>query len=219
MQERVVLRYRLGSRVFHWLHSLAFVVLLLTGLARFLHPDPAGGFYTVSLIHRAAAGLFVGLPLLYYFIRPKQVGDFIKGLWQWNRSDIQWLKAAAPYYFGGPEGRMPPQGEIDPGQRAWELVIVVSGVIFVLTGVPLWFFKYAMPLAVYQWALSVHAMAFIAVFGFFLLHIYLGVFHPRFKESLRSMLDGRISPGYAKKHYPKWYEKEKSNVKSRNSPQ
>jgi formate dehydrogenase gamma subunit len=92
-------------------------------------------------------------------------------------------------------------------------------VIFVLTGVPLWFFKYAMPLAVYQWALSVHAMAFIAVFGFFLLHIYLGVFHPRFKESLRSMLDGRISPGYAKKHYPKWYEKEKSNVKSRNSPQ
>jgi formate dehydrogenase subunit gamma len=209
MPERNILRFRLRSRVFHWLHSLAFVVLLLTGLARFLHSDPAAGFYVVGIIHRAAAALFVGLPLLYYFIWPRQVVGFVKGLFQWNKSDIQWLKAALPYYFGAPEDRRPPQGEIDPGQRAWEVVIIVTGVIFVLTGVPLWFFKWRLPLELYQWALTVHAVAFIMVFIFFLLHIYLGVFHPRFKESLRSMLDGRISAGYARAHYRKWFEKTK----------
>jgi formate dehydrogenase subunit gamma len=209
MPERKVLRYRLRSRVFHWLHSLTFVVLLLTGLARLLHNNPAAGFHMVSIIHRSAAGLFVGLPLLYYLLWPKQVGDFVRGLFRWHKEDLQWLRAAPLYYFGGPEDKMPPQDEIDPGQRAWEVAIVVTGVIFVLTGVPLWFFKWVLPLEVYQWALTVHAVAFIIVFIFFLLHIYLGVFHPRFKESLRSMLDGRVSAVYARMHYRKWFEKEK----------
>ena len=208
--QRNIIRYSRRSRSLHWLHTAAFVILLLTGLARMLHQTPSGGFHVVSIIHRAAAAIFVLLPLIYYFIWPKQSGEFIKGLFQWNKTDIQWLKAAPAYYFGGPENKMPPQGWINPGQRAWQLVIVVTGFVFILTGIPLWFFEFRIPLAVYQWALSVHAIAFFIVTIFFLLHTYLGVFHPRFKESLRSMLDGRISAKYAMAHYRKWFEKEKS---------
>jgi formate dehydrogenase subunit gamma len=209
MPQRDILRYRLSSRVLHWLHSLAFVILLLTGLAHLVHQYPSGGFHIVSVIHRAAAGLFVALPLLYYFIWPKRVVEFIKGLFHWNKEDIQWLKAAPSYYFGNQEDNLPPQGYFNPGQRVWQGVILFSGVIFLITGIPLWFFRYLIPLAVYQWALSIHAVAFIAVFIFFMLHVYLGVIHPRFKESRRSMLDGRISAGYARAHYRKWFEKEK----------
>jgi hypothetical protein len=35
----------------------------------------------------------------------------------------------------------------------------------------------------------------------------LGVFHPRFKEAFRAILDGKISPSYARAHYPLWFEK------------
>jgi formate dehydrogenase subunit gamma len=207
--QRNIVRYSRHSRTLHWMHTAAFVILLLTGLARMLHQAPSGGFHVVSIIHRVAAGMFVLLPLLYYFIWPQQVREFIKSLFQWNKTDIQWLKAAPPYYFGSSENKMPPQGWINPGQRAWELVIIITGIVFIITGIPLWFFEFSVPLAFYQWALSIHAVAFIVVTIFFLLHIYLGVFHPRFKESLRSMLDGRISAKYARAHYRKWFEKEK----------
>ncbi len=210
MHERKMVRYRRRSRILHWLHALSFVLLLFTGLVRFLLQDPTGALQVTGMVHRAAAVLFVGLPLIYYLIWPKQVVEFIKGLFQWKKSDIQWLKAAPSYYFGGPQDKMPPQGWINPGQRAWEVVMIVTGVVLALTGIPLWFFKFVIPLPVYQWALSIHAMAFIAVFIFFLLHIYLGVFHPGFKESFRSMLDGRVSDKYAQTHYRKWFEKENS---------
>ena len=38
------------------------------------------------------------------------------------------------------------------------------------------------------------------------LHIALAVFHPRFDESLLSMVDGEVSGVYAKSHHGKWYD-------------
>ena len=207
--ERNILRYSRRSRVFHWLHSLAFVILLLTGLARLLHHNPSTAFHAVIIVHMAAAVLFTGLPLVYYLIWPRQVVEFVKGVFQWRPSDLQWLKAAPAYYFGGSQDKMPAQGWINPGQRAWELALISSGLIFILTGIPLWFFKFRIPLAAYEWALSIHAVVFFGIFIFFLVHVYLGVLHPLFKESWRSMLDGHISAHYAKTHYRRWFEKEK----------
>ena len=39
----------------------------------------------------------------------------------------------------------------------------------------------------------------------FLLHIYLGVFHPMMTEAWSSITGGKISEEYAKKHHAKWY--------------
>lgn len=205
MQERSIVRYSKSSRVFHWLHALAFVLLALTGLVRFLDHNPSEALAHIGVLHRAAAVLFVALPLLYYFFWPKRVTEFVKNIFKCSKSDWQWLKSAPSYYFGGSEVKMPPQGQINPGQRSWEVTIALTGIVFVITGILLWFFKFLIPIDIYQWALFIHAIAFIVVFIFFLLHIYLGVLHPRFKESFRSMIDGRISSQYAKQHYLKWF--------------
>ena len=53
--ERNIVRYRRRSRVFHWLHSLAFVILLLTGLAQLIHQTPSAAFHRVIIVHLAAA--------------------------------------------------------------------------------------------------------------------------------------------------------------------
>lgn len=100
---------------------------------------------------------------------------------------------------------MPPQGRINPGQKGWQLITVVTGVIFLVSGI-LMMSKDSLPPGVFQWAIVAHDVAFILVLLVFLGHVYLATFHPRMTESLRAMLDGKISPKYARSHYARWYE-------------
>jgi len=116
---------------------------------------------------------------------------------QSNRSD---------YYFGGDPSRMPPQGHINSGQKLWCLTILVSGVVFVVTGIIMWGFKGTVSPGVFQWTVFAHDVAFIAAGSFFLIHFHLSVLHPRMSESLRSMIKGKISREYAESHYGKWYD-------------
>jgi len=101
---------------------------------------------------------------------------------------------------------MPPQPHVNTGQKMWQLVVLGTGFLFVLTGVVIWFLRDIVPAGVFQWFIIVHDVAFIFGFLMLLVHIYLGAIHPRMVESFRSMLDGKISPTYARHHYGKWYD-------------
>lgn len=215
MEKRTVERYHRSTIWFHWIHAAAFIALILTGIVVFL-PEMAVGSGGPGIVHRAAAVVFAGAPIVYFFIRTNKVMQFFKETMTWTKDDIKWLKAAPAYYFGGPEENMPPQGHINTGQKMWQLVILGTSLILLVTGAVLWFFKQNLPIQVYQWTLFVHGIAFIVVFVMFLVHIYMGILHPRMRESLRSMRDGKISPTYARSHYAKWYDSvlEKENEKT-----
>lgn len=184
-------RYRRRTRVLHWLHTAAFLVLLATGLAGFLQHEPSHIYYPLTLLHRAAAVVFAAVPLIYLLIWPAEVAEFIRGLFQWQRSDFSWLRKAARCYFGSRTALPPLGGRLNPVKRGFEVIMVFTGLIAILTGLPLWFFKYLLSLATYQWLLTIHTAAFIAVFLIFLLHFYLETIHPRFNKSLRAMLGKR----------------------------
>jgi formate dehydrogenase subunit gamma len=209
--KRTVKRYRKRAIVLHWLHAAAFVILVFTGAVTFFRGDGFSSFYFAKILHRAAAVLFMVIPVINYLLDSQGTADFIKETFRWNRDDLRWLMAAPDYYFGGAEARMPPQSRINTGQKAWQVIILLTGLVFVGTGIILWGFRYALALPVYQWLLFAHGAAFVVVILMFIVHIYLGVFHPRSRESLRSMLDGRISPDYANHHYRKWYERTSSH--------
>jgi formate dehydrogenase subunit gamma len=209
--KRTVKRYRKRAIVLHWLHAAAFLILVLTGAVTFFRGDGFSNFYIAKILHRAAAILFIGIPVLNCLLDLGASMDFIKETFRWGRDDTRWLLAAPDYYFGGAEERMPAQGRLNAGQKAWQAIIIITGLIFVVTGIALWGFRWALPLPAYQWLLFTHGVAFVVVVLMFMVHIYLGVFHPRFRESLRSMLDGRISPDYANRHYRKWYERQTGN--------
>ena len=140
------------------------------------------------------------------FIDPKKAWHFVKECFIWGVEDIQWVNKAPDYYFGGDEEKMLPQGHINTGQKMWQFIVVCTGVVFLLTGTIMWFFKGIVAPALFQWCVIFHDIAFILVFLMLLVHIYLGVLHPRMTESFRSMIDGKISKKYAKDHYGKWYE-------------
>jgi formate dehydrogenase subunit gamma len=213
-EPRVVERFKKRTIWFHWVHTLAFLVLIVTGAILFL-PGLGGAAASglTRLIHRVAVVFFVGAPLLYFIFNPKMSLHFIKETLTWGKDDLGWVQAAPLYYFGGAEENMPPQGHVNTGQKMWQLVILATGLIFVITGFIMWFFKGTVPAGLFQWCVIIHDIAFLLAFLMLLVHIYLGVIHPRMTESLRSMLDGKISKSYAKSHYGKWYDEISANGK------
>jgi formate dehydrogenase subunit gamma len=100
--------------------------------------------------------------------------------------------------------QMPPQGYLNGDQKLWQLIVTVTGFIFVVTGILLWFFKLKISLAVYQWVLLTHAVCFVVVLFMFPVHFYLTTLYPGFEESLSSMIDGKVSESYARENHSKW---------------
>lgn len=206
-EARIVERHKMRTVWFHWIHTLAFLVLLITGAILFFpHLGNIAAGNVSRIIHRIAAIVFILGPLVYIPFNPKMSLHFIKEVFVWGRGDIQWLMKAPDYYFGGDESKMPPQGHVNTGQKMWQLIVLVTGGIFLVTGIMMWFLKDIVPPNVFQWSLISHDIAFAISFLMLLVHIYLGIIHPRMTESLNSMLDGKISATYAEHHYSKWYE-------------
>ena len=206
-EERVVERFRKQTIWFHWIHTAAFLVLIVTGAILFfpgIGAAAAGG--ATRLIHRIAVVIFVAMPVIYFIRNPKISLHFIKETLTWGKNDLDWLKAAPLYYFGGSEDRMPPQPHINTGQKMWQFMILGTGALFLITGLIMWFLKGIVPAAAIEWCVIAHDVAFLAALAMLLVHIYLGTLHPRMTESFRSMLDGKVSIHYAKSHYGKWYD-------------
>lgn len=199
-------KYRKPIRILHWIHSGAFVLLFLTGLILFIPGLSALAEDSwTRVIHRIGAVIFIVIPIIYLIINPAAVGRGLKKAFTWSSADMGWLKAAPGYYFLGREKGMPPQDDMNSGQKVWWLITIVFGAIFVITGLIMWFGKTSAPPSLLEWMVFIHDIAFIVTGAMFLLHIYLGVFHPMMNEAWGSMWRGKISEEYAKKHHAKWY--------------
>ncbi|MBI2869432.1 MAG: cytochrome b/b6 domain-containing protein [Chloroflexi bacterium] len=203
----IVERYRTPTRVLHWVHGGAFVLLFLTGLVLFVPPLAflAQGSWT-RVIHRAAAVLFIAAPVLYLVLRPGTVLRSMKEAFTWGAEDLGWLQAAPRYYFLGDEKAMPPQGHMNSGQKLWWFMVIIFSILFIVTGLVMWVFKTTAPAAALQWAVFAHDVAFIATGAMFFVHVYLSAFHPLMAESWNSMAGRGVSVEYARSHHARWYE-------------
>lgn len=155
-------------------------------------------------------------PLVYAFLDPRGVVDFVRETFRWSRGDVAWLKSVVPYYFGR-KVRMPAQGYLNGDQRLWQLVVVLAGLTLLLTGIALWLFKLNLPILVNRWMAIIHVLAFLVVSFMFLIHFYIASLHPNLEESLSSMIDGMVTPSYAQQHYGKWYNGKDGEGKPRSN--
>lgn len=207
MEQRTVERFRKRAIGIHWLHAASFVVLLITGALMFFHLTGIAGGRQIRTVHRITAVFFAAAPVLYSLFDPEAAMRFLSEAFCWHRDDAAWLTSSVKYYFRSQEQPMPPQDRINGDQKLWQLVVIITGATFVLTGIILWFFRLKVPLELYQYVLLAHAVAFIVISFLFPAHFYLRTLHPGFEESLSSMLDGKVSASYARKHYPKWHDR------------
>ncbi len=201
-------RFRKRAIFQHWWIVACSLLLGLTGLFLFLSwVSPAAWWGWSRLVHRIAAVGFVGIPVIYFILNPKSTLEWLKEAFTWNKEDLGWLQAAPSYYFGGPEEDMPPQDRSNTGQKLWMLVVVITSVVFVITGFIMWFFQGSIPQGAYQAMVLLHDIAFIAGGTMLLVHIALAAFHPRMSEAMRSMTTGKATVDYVKTHHGKWYER------------
>lgn len=205
--EKEVERYRKPTRILHWFHGGAFVVLFLTGLILFIPPLAflAQDSWT-RVIHRIAVVIFVIAPLIYIPLNWKSSIKGIKEAFHWGADDLGWLMAAPRYYMLSDEESMPPQGHMNTGQKMWWFLVIVFSIIFIITGAIMWFAKNAAPSAVLQWMVFIHDVAFIVTGAMLFVHIYLSVAHPLMKGAWDSMAKGKVTAEYARNHHGKWYE-------------
>ena len=217
---QVVERYTPSARWFHWLIVAVFLELVLSGLLLF-QPwfsstlDMIGTW--IRIIHRIGAVILVGAPAIFALVSWRRAWYFVKEAFTWGKEDLDWLKVAPTYYFGGDPRLMPPQGHINTGMKLYRLTILLGGGVFVITGLIMWVLKGIVSPGVFQLCVVVHDIAFIVAISMFLLHVQLGVFHPRMDESLLSIVDGKVSGVYAKSHHGKWYDEINNNKKGDNA--
>lgn len=206
-KQRVVERFKKRTIWFHWIHTVSFLTLIVTGAILFFPGigAPAAGGLT-RLIHRIAVLFFVGAPIIYFIFNPKMSLHFIKETLTWGKDDLGWMRAAPLYYFGVAEEKMPPQGHVNTGQKMWQFVVLGTGILFLISGFIMCFLKDIVSTTLFQWCIVIHDVAFVLAFLMLLVHVYLGIIHPRMTESFRSMVDGKISKKYASSHYGKWYQ-------------
>ena len=65
-------KYRRQTRILHWVHTGAFLALIITGI--FLYFPPWGGLAEdniTRMVHRLGAVVFVLAPLIYMFMNWK----------------------------------------------------------------------------------------------------------------------------------------------------
>jgi formate dehydrogenase subunit gamma len=206
MQE--VERYSKRAIAQHWWIVACSLLLAITGLFLFISWfGPAAWWGYSRLVHRIAAVGFVAVPVLYMILNPKSTLEWVKEAFTWGKADLGWLKSAPTYYFGFDIIPMPPQERSNTGQKMWVLVVIVTSVIFVVSGGIMWFGKGLVSTGVFQWSVFAHDAAFVIAGAMFLVHVALGTFHPRFSEALRSMISGKVSVHYAQSHHGKWYDR------------
>ena len=206
---RWIPRYTGLERFLHWVHTASFIPLALTGFVLFSPwlQCQAGcvAVRNLRILHRIAAIVFGGTPIVYGILQPRRMLMHIREFLTFCRYDIQWLKAAAPYYLLGRHAAMPPQPRFNTGERLNALVMILGTAAFGVSGLGMWFGKGIIPSQLYVALLIIHDLAFIATFAMFIVHFYLAVIHPMMWQSLVSMRFGYVSESYAREHHARWY--------------
>jgi formate dehydrogenase gamma subunit len=203
-----LLRFDRAERVVHWVNATLFAIVMATALALYIPPISAaiGRRELVVTIH-VYAGLLLPFPLLLGIAGSRwgrQLRADLHRLNRWIPEDRQWLRRRG---WKHDRVALVKQGKFNAGQKLNAAFTGGAILVMVATGSIMHWFNH-FPLSWRTGATFVHDWIFIALFFTITGHV---LFAMADRESLNSMLTGRISRNWAKKHAPKWLDEEKSD--------
>ena len=197
MSERRVERFSRTERALHWVHAIAFLVLLVSGavlwsprLAELVARRPL-----VEEIH-----LYTALAWAAALVFVLQLGDrarlraTLRELELFDRDDRRWLL-----------GRRTPQGRFNAGQKLNAALTASFAVLFSVSGFLLWLgerdtrFRFAS-------TILLHDGLMYASLALLLGHLYLAALYPATRHSLRGMTLGSVRRDWALRRHAKWLD-------------
>ena len=197
MSNRLLSRFSFLERVVHWVVGVTFVLLLLTGLA-FSYPSLfwlttfVGGGPAARVLH-PQVGLLFGVGLVVMFLL------WVKDMFL-DVLDRRWL-GAVKHYAIHERDKVPPAGKYNAGQKLFFWLQSLLGVLFVVTGLLLWFPEYV-GAGVFNTARLLHYVGALGGGLLLIVHVYLGTV--AYPGTARGMIDGKVTPAWARHHHPRW---------------
>lgn len=199
-EEKQVTRYTFFDRLVHWWTAITFVYLMLSGLAlgyprmAWLY-DILGGGQTVRAVHP-----WVGVAFT--------VGIIVMAV-AWIRDmlfepiDREFARQLPKY---AREGHL--ELDVDKynaGQKGYYWFAIVTGVLLLLTGLPLWL-PGMLDSSWNQIARLSHHALFLLTIGGFIIHVYMSTV--MLPGTLRSMTTGKVERRWAAFHHPRWFRRQ-----------
>ena len=195
-----LLRHPVYTRVVHWTVAISFVLSLLTGFAIYspwLYPwiTPLfGGGPLTRALHPWFGFVFV-VAFVFQFL------NWLRPM-RWTDADRRWMREVKAYATNREVVAPKDTGFFNGGQKIYYWTIVVCAVVFLITGLLLWFDH-----VVARWLVAVsyvlHDIAALAMLAGFIIHIYEGTAAQ--PGTFQSMTNGTVTNKWAWTHHPAWY--------------
>lgn len=192
-----IVRYSLFDRILHWFVALTFVYLMLSGLAlgyprmTWLY-DVLGGGQSVRWLHPVVGVAFtVGVVvMLVAWVRDMTFGSV----------DRQWAKRLRTYTSQGHTDL--DVGRYNAGQKGYFWYALVTGILLLLTGIPLWF-PDSLALGLLRVSRVLHHVLFLLTVAGFIVHVYMST--AMFPGTLSALTSGTVTRRWAAWHHPAWF--------------
>jgi formate dehydrogenase subunit gamma len=192
-------------RVVHWIMSIAFLLLAITGLsllfgrAVLIPLMGAEGFsawaFAAKYIHNYSGPVFlVTLVALVLSMARDNLP---------SRVDIDW------FLKGGFAGKHVPTGKLNAGEKLWFWFNATGGVVVALTGLFLILPNVFEGRSGMQIALLLHAGLALLYIGGSFIHMYMGTVGAR--GALDAITKGHVSSEWAEQHHDLWYYEVRDN--------
>jgi formate dehydrogenase subunit gamma len=197
-----IVRYATASRINHWITGGCFVLLTLSGLSMF-HPmlfflsELFGGGQWTRAVHP-----WIGVILMLSYT------GLIIQFWRdemWTRDDLAWMLAIDKVLVNEEEG-VPEVPRFNAGQKFvfWAMALLVPWLF--CSGLVIWEYYFAAYTTIEQQriALLIHSLGAIAAILVWIVHVYAGLW---IRGSVRAMMHGWVTPGWAYRHHRKWFRR------------
>jgi formate dehydrogenase subunit gamma len=191
-------RFSRTERTLHWANAAFFLFLLATGLTLYL-PSLAvavGRRPLVQSVHFWSGIAWVAVLVLIVLVGDRRgILRTAREIDRFDRDDLRWLTGRRPA----------PQGRLNAGQKLNTAVTAAFTVLFLVTGLLLWFgerdtqLRFASTVILHDGLMYVSLLLLIG-------HLYLAVIHPATRHALRGITVGTVREEWAATHHSKWTE-------------
>ena len=202
VREGELLRHPVYTRVLHWGVAIFFLAALLSGFAIYspwlFHViAPAfGGGPTARLLHPWFSLAFIVVFCL-------QLLNWLE-LMKWKPEDRHLMRRFRDYVANTDEVEPEYVDFFNAGQKLYFWAIVASALVFLVSGVPMWFPKtFGAPAVDIGYVL--HDIAALVMLGGFILHVYEATAAQ--SGTFQSMTRGTVERRWAWTHHPAWYRR------------
>jgi formate dehydrogenase subunit gamma len=196
-ESRRLPRFGRTERAVHWVHALAFMLLLGTGLCLYVPSlsELVSRRPLLKGIHIwTAVGWAVALAAIFLVGDRGALRATAREIDRFDADDRAWLRR-----------RSVPQGRLNAGQKLNAIVTAAFALLFALTGFFLWYgerdtrFRLPSALLVHDWLMVVSVVLFMG-------HLFLSLIYPSTRHALSGITRGWVDEEWALEHHRTWAE-------------